>query len=75
MLDVHLALFRGENIVVLLGIHEALQAAPLCETIRHALPILLHLPGKIHCSADVQRAVTPVRHDVDPSAHGASGLP
>src|ERR1700736_2137327 len=56
---------------MLLGINEALQAVPPCKAIRCALPMFPHPSGKVRCGANIKRAVAPVCHDVDPSAHGA----
>ena len=69
MLDIPLALLCGENIVVLFGVNEKLQAVLLCKSVCRALQMFPHSSSQIHRGPDVKRAVTTVRHNVDPSSH------
>src|SRR2546425_9147933 len=67
VLQVLLALPCVADILVLLKIHEALQAVTLGETLDKALAMLPGATRQIVGHADVQDAIRPVRHEVNPS--------
>src|SRR5260221_11995498 len=67
VLDVPLALLGGENVIVPLGIDEAMRAVLLRETVSDTSSVLPGTSSQIGGRADIERAVWPIGHDVEPS--------
>src|SRR5207302_5985321 len=67
VLQVLLALPCVADILILLKIHEALQAVALGETRDKTFAVLPGATRQIVGDADVQDAIRPVRHEVNPS--------
>src|ERR1700746_3414608 len=72
MFDVPLGLLCGEDVVVPLGVDEAMQAVPHREPLRGPRSVFPKRPLEIGRGPDIERAIRPVGHDVDPTArrHG-----
>jgi hypothetical protein len=68
VLDVLLALDRGDGGVVLLVIDERLDAVTLRETGDEALPVLVDAPDQVIRDPDIKRATGTARQDIDPEA-------
>jgi len=72
--DIALALDRVPDVFVELGQHQALEAIPEGEAVDRALATLERAARYVAGHARVERAVRPVRHDVEPTAaHRSEG--
>jgi hypothetical protein len=69
--NVHLALLGEQDFIMPFSIDETLQAVSLGEPLGDAFAVFPGSPSEIDRSADVQRAVRPVCHEVYPTAHGS----
>jgi len=67
VLDVPLALLGGENVIVPLGIDEAVLVVLLREAVGNPDSVLLGTSSQVGGRADTERAVWPIGHDVEPS--------
>src|SRR5579883_736823 len=67
MFQVLFPLDRGPDVIVLLGIDQPLQPIPRRESFDDSVMMLPRTTRKIAGHADIERAVWPVRYDVDPS--------
>src|ERR1700688_3222011 len=71
MFEVPLALDGGANVLIALDIDQTLQPIPLRESLCQAFAMLPCAFGEIAGDPDIERAVGPVCHDVNPSpVHG-----
>src|SRR5665213_168050 len=75
MLEIVLALDRGADVGMTLGVDETLQPVTLGETLCDAFAMFPGALGEIAGDPDVKRAVGSVSHDVDPSFRHGTRLP
>jgi hypothetical protein len=68
MLNVPFALLRRKDIIMTLGINKTMQCVLSREAVGEAGSMLSGTAGKVRGGADIEGAVRPVRHDVNPSA-------
>ena len=69
MLDRLFALNGISNIVKALCINQSLQAVVSCKSVNKAVPMFVGSPRQVTCDADVQDAVAPIGHEINPAAH------
>ena len=67
VLDVPRVLLGGENVIVPLGIDEAVLVVLLREAVGNPDSVLLGTSSQVGGRADTERAVWPIAHDVEPS--------
>jgi hypothetical protein len=67
MLDCLLALNCIADIVVVFTVNKPLQPVSLCEAGNEPLAMLESTARQIACDADIQDAVTLIRHEIEPA--------
>jgi hypothetical protein len=68
MLNIFLPLDRQADVIVMLGPYQQLQAVSAGKPLNHPLAMLPGSAGKIAAQAEIKRAVSPIGHQVYPSA-------
>jgi hypothetical protein len=66
--DCRLALNCGPNIIEVFHVNQSLQSVVFRKSINKALPVFVRSPRQITCDADVQDAVAPIGHEINPAA-------
>jgi hypothetical protein len=67
MLDVLFALDRGQDIGVMFGVDEAFQPIPPGEALDEACSVLPRTLCEIAGHANIENAMSAIRHEIDPS--------
>ena len=67
MLDGCFALNGGQNIIEVLHVDQSFQAVMLCKSINKPLPVFIGSSRQVARNADVQDAVTPIGHEINPA--------
>jgi hypothetical protein len=65
--DSLLALNCVPDVIIELGVNQLFQAVAFCESNNQSLPVLKGSSRQIARDADIQNAVTPIGHEIDPA--------